>query len=340
LDSKAISDIQMDNCRGHDLPRLRGVMYGPRVKEQDFKDLAAWGANHIRFQARWVPANKAKDLAQDLKKYRAWIKSFLPKIDLAVKLCRKYKIKMLLDLHTVPGGRGKHNINRIFDNQKYTDEFIKTWQLLAKRYKKDGDVIYAYDLFNEPLESTNGKYRWIDIACAAIKAIRKIDPGKPIVYEPGPFGGCQGFDIMQPLPFKRIIYSFHMYNPHKFTHQLKPPATISYPGVVNGIKWDKKRLRESMLPAIDFSRKYNVHIYIGEFSAIRWAPNKSAYRYLQDVIELFEELKWDWAYHAYREWQGWSVEHDTNWENKKPVTTPTDRYKLLGRWFKKNEVKR
>jgi hypothetical protein len=78
-------------------------------------------------------------------------------------------------------------------------------------------------------------------------------------------------------------------------------------------------------------------IYIGEFSAIRWAPDDSAYRYLKDVIELFEENNWSWAYHAFREWDGWSVEHTANKDSNERSPTPTNREQLLRTWFAKNE---
>jgi hypothetical protein len=80
-----------------------------------------------------------------------------------------------------------------------------------------------------------------------------------------------------------------------------------------------------------------VHIYIGEFSAIRWAPGNSALNYLRDVIEIMEEYGWDWAYHAYREWDGWSVEHDSNPDNRERTAVPTDREKLLRSYFARNK---
>ena len=89
-------------------------------------------------------------------------------------------------------------------------------------------------------------------------------------------------------------------------------------------------------PVVDFQRKYGVHVYIGEFSAIRWAPGDSACRYLRDVIEIFETHEWDWSYHAFREWQGWSVEHGPDAADNKPAATPTDRQQLLRTWLSKN----
>ena len=85
----------------------------------------------------------------------------------------------------------------------------------------------------------------------------------------------------------------------------------------------------------EFQLAYNVHIYVGEFSAIRWAPG--AADYLRDCIELFEEYGWDWTYHAYREWDGWSVEHGSDRDNRQPVEGSTDRKELLLSWFARNQ---
>ena len=57
----------------------------------------------------------------------------------------------------------------------------------------------------------------------------------------------------------------------------------------------------------DFQQRHDAVIYIGEFSAIIWA--EGAERYLADCIAIFEEYGWHWSYHAFREWDGWSVEH-------------------------------
>jgi len=141
------------------------------------------------------------------------------------------------------------------------------------------------------------------------------------------------------LSVPNVVYSVHMYLPHEFTHQgvFGPSAPVVYPGEIGGKKWDKAALREALQPAIDFQKAYNVHIYVGEFSAIRWAPDQSAYRYLRDLIEVMEDLGWDWTYHAFREWDGWSVEHTENRDDHARAATPTLREQLLRGWFAKNK---
>jgi hypothetical protein len=49
---------------------------------------------------------------------------------------------------------------------------------------------------------------------------------------------------------------------------------------------------------------------------------------------------WDWTYHAYREWDGWSVEHGNDPQDHTPSAEPTDRQQLLLGWFARNEKPR
>lgn len=101
-------------------------------------------------------------------------------------------------------------------------------------------------------------------------------------------------------------------------------------------KWDKKMIRKHLKPVRDFQLRHNARIYVGEFSAVAWAPG--AADYLRDCIEVFEEYGWDWTYHAFREdWGGWSVEHEaTKPSDLKPAKEDTLRKKVLLEYFRRN----
>lgn len=118
------------------------------------------------------------------------------------------------------------------------------------------------------------------------------------------------FAYLSPLAMDNIIYKVHMYAPHSFTHQrlAGEGPVVTYPGRIDGEMWDRERIRRELKPVIEFQKRHNCKIYVGEFSAIAWAPG--AEKYLNDCIEVFEELGWDWSYHAFREWNGWSLEHE------------------------------
>jgi len=160
--------------------------------------------------------------------------------------------------------------------------------------------------------------------------------------EPADWGGPGGLENLLPIPVSNVVYSVHMYLPHAFTHQNvhgKTPAYV-YPGEIQGKRWDKTELEAALRPVIEFQKRYNVHMYIGEFSAIRWAPEGSATRYLRDLIEIFEKHEWDWSYHAFREWHGWSVEHGEDPKDTRPAGKETDRQRLLCDWLAKNQKPR
>ncbi len=318
---------------GHDLPRLRGFMHGPQFVEADIRALAEdWNANHIRWQLNWVPMKQAEDWAADLPAFDKWLDGALLECDKALDACEKYSVRVLVDLHTPPGGRVEGGVCRMFQQQKYQDKLIDAWQRIARRYK-GRDIVYAYDLVNEPVEGAiaPGLDDWRTLATKATRAIREIDPGKPVVFEPAPWGGPDGFDTLEPLDLDRVIYSFHMYQPHQFTHQgiYDNPTPTAYPGQVAGRLWNRQTLRDAMASVVEFQQACNVQIYVGEFSVIRWAPGDSGPQWLRDVTDIFEEHGWDWSYHAFREWDGWSLEHGPDRNNHSPATEPTDRARII-----------
>ena len=128
--------------------------------------------------------------------------------------------------------------------------------------------------------------------------------------------GFYGYDLLnepchkrEPLPMDNVVYEVHFYEPFEFTHQRvlgTRPWTEPWPNPEKG--WDRAFLEKALKPVRDFQRKHGARIYVGEFSAICWAPG--AENYLRDCIGIFRDHGWDWTYHAFREWPGWSVEHE------------------------------
>ena len=139
--------------------------------------------------------------------------------------------------------------------------------------------------------------------------MRAEDPHTPIIIESNGWDSPKTFRYLSPLTLTNIIYQAHLYSPMDFTHQrvmYRRKHTVAYPNAEKG--WDRDFLRQELEPVREFQLKHKARIYIGEFSAVVWAPG--AENYLRDAISLFEEYGWDWSYHAFREWAGWSVEHE------------------------------
>jgi endoglucanase len=323
--------------KGHNLPRLRGVMSPNVFRDEDLRILGnEWKANVIRWQLTRNWGKPGTD--RDLLEYDQWLDGKLSDLDKVLEACGRYGIKVVVDMHSPPGGRYANNDLAIFNEPVYQDHWVSLWEKMARRYKGN-PVVWGYDLVNEPVQnnpSPPGVADYLGAQVRAAKAIRSIDPDMPIFMEAAEWDSAGGYQELEPIDVPNIIYQVHMYMPGEFTHQGVHGdwKAIPYPGKIGNMHWDKPQLRKALKPVRDFQLAYNVHIYAGEFSAIRWAPG--AADYLKDCIDIFEEYGWDWTYHAYREWDGWSVEHGSDPQDHQPAKQPADRKKQLLEWFGKN----
>jgi len=325
--------------KGHQLPRLRGVMSPNVYRDEDLRVLGQeWNANLIRWQItrNWGRAGTDQELAE----YDTWFSGKLDELDQALVACRKYGLLAVIDVHSPPGGRLEGNELRIFHEQKYQAHWLQWWEKIARRYRGN-PAVWGYDLINEPVQNAvpaePGVLDYLAAQEKVAKAIRAIDPDTPIIIEANQWDSSAGYRELMPIDVPNVIYQVHMYNPGEFTHQgvHGSKVGVAYPGVIGGVEWNKDRIRSSLAPVREFQLAYNVHIYCGEFSAIRWA--QGAAQYLSDCIEVFEEYGWDWTYHAYREWDGWSLEHGPDQNDAKPTAEPSDRKQVVLGWFAKNQ---
>lgn len=316
--------------------RQRGVMAPESIKYEDLKTLREWNVNLVRAQLvrNWGAVGTEVDLAE----YDRWLDEKLDNLEKALEWAKEFDIKFIIDLHCLPGGRNSGSNMRMFVEEKYGDHFIEVWKRISHRFNGHPQV-YAYDLVNEPLQTLFAPegYDYWNLQRRAAEAIRKIDAETPIMIESNMADKSETFSYLSPLAMHNIIYKVHMYDPSSFTHQRLrgKGGIVTYPGMIEGEMWNKERIRQNLQPVLEFQKRHNCKIYVGEFSAIAWAPG--AEKYLNDCIEIFEEYGWDWTYHAFREWVGWSVEHEgPNASEMKPVDM-TPRQKVLRRYFRQNE---
>ena len=305
-------------------------MYGSHFEFSDVQNYTSeWGGSHIRWQLNWYPQKGVDVYPLSIENYRLWLDEALKSLDRFVKVCDELGVNIIIDLHSPPGG------GELFSSRTYINEYLNIWSNLASRYESHS-CVKGYDILNEPMEpKLDDIISWRELALEVIDRIQVVNTNKIIVFEPSPGADPSAFVGLVPLDRTGIVYSLHMYIPHEFTHQGigKWKGEVSYPGVVNGVIIDKKFLIDKLMPVIDFQMKYQTKIYVGEFSVVRWAPNGSSYRYLKDVIDIFELYKWSWVYHAYREWHGWSLEIERDIGDVNRLGSESRRLKLIKHWF-------
>ena len=283
-------------------PRQRGVMSPNTTKgpvEKDFADLAAWGANSMRWQLS-IPTVKGQPLT--MTQLKSHLDGKIGELQQVLDLGSKYGIMITIDVHS-----GEYSKGMLLGTAEGRDYLVEFWEKVASRYKGH-PAIFGYNLINEPhsREIKPGDPSLPEQYARLIKAIRKIDQTTPVIIECDQMSASQMLQFLPVYDSPNIIYSIHMYTPGGLTHQLnrKADSFLGYPNAEK--KWNKEYLRSELEFARVFQQKTGARIYVGEFGCIRWAPGGD--QYLNDCIELFEEYGWDWAYHAFREFDGWSVE--------------------------------
>ena len=266
--------------------------------EADFKDLAATGANVVR-------------VAITMRKCKGCERYETPEADIRyaqsiLNRGERHGFRVVLVLVAMPWG----NESDYWDSPALKADIVQQWGQLARRLKAY-PALQAYDLINEPvvpptLTRRSAQAQWHELAAAIAHELRAADPDTPLMLEPTPWGLPSSFWRTEPLNLPGVVYSFHFYEPHAFTHQGLPnqPTPMAYPSQ----DWDLARLAKAMDEARRFAAKHQAPMFVGEFSCVRWAPLGSCPRYLADAIQLFEREGWGWAYHCWRCYQGWDAE--------------------------------
>lgn len=322
------------NHKGHGASALRGVMVDTNLNTAGVSALDPWNVNLVRWQLGKTSYPDGL-LRTD---FDTLLLAELAKLDAVLPALRAAGIAVVLDLHSLSEG--------LFASGAAQQKLIDTWRLLAARYKTGGSVpdgvgIWSYDLANEPDQApwTENLLNWNELAEQTALALREIDPAKTIVVE-STLGEVSRFAWLRPVRTTGVMYSFHYYRPWTYTAQgldiAQPYTAVTYPGTIDGIAWNRAHIATDLQAVADFQTRHSAAIYVGEFSTVRWAPGGAAY--LSDCMSVFDEKGWDWSYHAFREWQGWSAEIDavTPRGSSTPSPTTTDRLQAMLNVFNLN----
>ncbi len=323
----------------------RGANTRPTATEEDVKHFASLGGNLLRVNGNTRPL-MSKEPPYDI------IEENFRLLDNVIHAAEKYGVGVVIDPHTTPGtevSTTTRPTDKLWTEFYWHDHLVRLWDKIARRYKDRGDVIAGYDLLNEPSVPNGGRRAtpadWNLLAWKLVQTIRTIDTRHPIIIEPPTIRTPEGKHINRLTAIStlrlakdpRLVISPHMYEPHEFTHQgiQGRPEPVPYPGEIRGRRWDRKALEDVLQPVVDFQQKTGLPIFLGEFSAPRWR-GADANRYVRDVIEICEQHGWSWAYHSYREADGWDAEMDNEDRTKRVRLPSTPRLELLKEFYRRN----
>ena len=205
----------------------------------------------------------------------------------------------------------------MWKNASAQDELVQAWADLAKRFKGRKGIIFvpATEPHGTTPDEIAGNHAlpkkvWNTLYPRLINAIQAEDPERWIIVEPI-WGDARNFVDLAVSSAPNLIYSFHFYDPHFFTHQgvpgddWPPAQSVVYPGRTRDAEfepemfWDKSVLEQRMQAAVNFRNAHNVRVMCGEFGTQNFAPMDSRERWVTDVVDLLETYGFDWLHFDY-----------------------------------------
>lgn len=283
--------------------------------------------------SKW-PAAQKDFLIGDADRYRGIPAQDLAALKTVLDQAQSLGIKIVLTPLSLPGARwrqqnGNKEDLRLWKDSRYWAQATAFWQDLA-RHLKDHPAIVAYNILNEPHPELADGYRdghefdfaqWYSTVrntpadlnqfnATLIAAIRAVDQTTPIVLDCGLWAAPTTMAYLTPVKDNNVLYSVHMYEPYEFTSAKPINHEASYPGQVYqtknnqpvAITLNQVALQSLLAPIADWQKRYQIRsdqILVGEFGIRRRV--KGAANYLEDLIKIFNQQRWHWAFYAFRE---------------------------------------
>ncbi|MDR2941342.1 MAG: glycoside hydrolase family 5 protein [Treponema sp.] len=285
---------------------FKDIVFG-NFAEQDFVNVKSMGADLIRVPIafhNFTLGEKNHTLENGLLKY----------LDTAVDWAEKHELYIILDNHSFhPINPTDVNIDKIL---------IPVWEQIADHFNDRGNYV-IYEILNEPHGISDE--RWNEIQEAAVKTIRKADKKHTIIVGGTNYNSLEKMTKIPVYKDENLIYTFHFYDPHIFTHQgaswnrpsLEPLSGLPFPfdknkipkphetfigtwveDSLNSYEEDSKltKLSSSLDKAAEFSKERNVPVFCGEFGAfMKQSPPYDRVKWYKFISEELEKRNIPWA---------------------------------------------
>ena len=293
------------------------------ITEKDVAYIASLGLDHIRLGFDQIVVEETpyvyrKNIISILHNFAAW--------------CEKYGLRLVLNMHKAIGNYCDILEEKgLMHNEELQNRFIAVWVMLEKEFQNKNTI--AFELLNEVVNATAEE--WNQLAEKAISAIRELNAQRLIIVGGVEWNNPPGLKDLKVYGDENIIYTFHCYAPHEFTHQqgvlkwaqIYYNRKMPYPCedieryrdfhkvVLNNEnayadieRIDIEYLKSYLQPAKDFIERYpNKVLWCGEFGTIRHCDIKYRENWMRDMITILKE--WDIPYCV---WNYLSTPNDGN----------------------------
>jgi aryl-phospho-beta-D-glucosidase BglC (GH1 family) len=268
------------------------------------------GFDHVRLSVNPQPMMDAARRQGGMAEYFGYL-------DGAMKMILDAGLAVELDMH--PNSDFKARLNE----DDFVERFADFWRTVAKHYSSwDSDRVF-FEILNEP--ETRDPYRWYGVEAKLAAAIRQGAPSHTIIAAGARWDDDDDMIFLEPLRDPNVIYVFHFYEPHIFTHQgatwgsyywrwlnhlhypsdpqnaaqvaEKVPQAIHRLSVIRYGQdhWGPERVEAEINQAADWAKQNHVPLVCNEFGVFRNADPQDRARWITDVRTSLERHEIGWA---------------------------------------------
>ena len=278
----------------------------------DIALITAMGFDHVRLSVNPQPMFRHKQADRIPADY-------LEYLDNAVKMILDHGLAVILDIH--PDSDFKEKLAA--DND-FVEQFSDYWRALARHYSSTNPELVSFEILNEP--EFRDRYRWQGVQAKLAVAIREGAPQHTIIVAGAYWSSESELLFFDPLHDANIIYNFHFYDPHIFTHQgatwstnyvhylkdLPYPSTPEnvrqaaalIPDAVNRLqavhygldRWNRARIDGEIGQVAAWAKRWSVPVTCNEFGVYRATANpQDRAAWISDVRTTLEKYGIGWT---------------------------------------------
>lgn len=283
----------------------------------DFDAIQQMGFRHVRLPVEPDPlfdSEAPESLPDDYLVYLDWaIGEFLDR-DIAV----------IVEIHT-----SGDFLDRLEDDDAHVKNVAAFWRAFASHLSQYDPGWLFLELLNEPRVSEAERWNWVARELAS--AAREGAPEHTIIVCGHDWSNDLRLMELEPLDDPNLVYNFHFYTPHNFTHQGATWGADFWPelhhmpfpsnpdniqealeatddefaqSVIRNYgeeRWDEERIRERIAEVAAWGEEHGLRLTCNEFGIYHArVPREDGLRWLRAVREAFEDHGIGWAMWDYR----------------------------------------
>jgi endoglucanase len=279
---------------------------------EDIALIKSMGFDHVRLSVDPQPMMVSHQPEQIPAEYLGYL-------DAPVKMILDHGLAVVIDLQ--PDSDFKARLAR---DDGFVQEFADFWRALARHYSTwDAERVF-FEILNEP--EMSDRYRWSGVQAKLAAAIRDGAPQQTMIASGARWSDDDDLVFIDPLRDSNVIYNFHFYEPHIFTHQgatwsayswhwVKglnyPSSTESAAKVAAGVPdavdrlavirygedhWDAARIDAEITQVAEWAGQRGVPVVCNEFGVYRdYADPQDREAWIHDVRTALERHGVGWA---------------------------------------------